>query len=60
MSLESVFAVFAIGWFFGSVGMYAYIVQMGLFRSPREYYADRERRGLPVPENWRDTHPEGE
>lgn len=43
-----------LGWMIGSVVMYLYIKAAGLFRTRKEFYADRLARGFSVPEDWED------
>lgn len=48
---------FCIGWFFGCVGIWLYFANQRLIRSRSEWYGDRRRRGLPVPDNWMEDNP---
>ncbi len=40
------------GWMLGGFVMYLYIRMAGLFRTRKEFYAARRKRGLEVPLDW--------
>jgi hypothetical protein len=44
------------GWALGFVACWAYFQSNRHIRTRREWYADRQARGLPVPEDWEDDH----
>ncbi len=48
---------FALGWFGGAAVVWWHFHSSGLIRSRSEWYADRKRRGLWVPEDWREDEP---
>ncbi len=54
---ETHFFLFALGWFGGAAVVWWHFHSSGLIRSRSEWYADRKRRGLWVPEDWREDEP---